>query len=165
MQGKCHDINSVSLSIQKFLPSREQILYRNDMLVRMKLPPSALSLSQSATIVHRVKEGYLIWMGVVPHIAKGARYTIGARIENTFLDLLEQTYTAYFSAKEKKAGKIADCIFTLDILKFLISIAWEGKIISHGQCETLAVKLEETGKMFGGWQKSLDNSTKKNRDL
>jgi len=165
MQGKCHDINSVSLSIQKFLPSREQILYRNDMLVRMKLPPSALSLSQSATIVHRVKEGYLIWMGVVPHIAKGARYTIGARIENTFLDLLEQTYTAYFSAKEKKAGKIADCIFTLDILKFLISVAWEGKLISHGQCEMLAVKLEETGKMFGGWRKSLDNPAKKNRDL
>ncbi|OGJ67319.1 hypothetical protein A3B61_01265 [Candidatus Peribacteria bacterium RIFCSPLOWO2_01_FULL_53_10] len=47
MQGKCHDINSVSLSVQKFLPSREQILYGNDMLVRMKLPPSALSLSLS----------------------------------------------------------------------------------------------------------------------
>ena len=98
-------------------------------------------------------------------MAKGARYTISARIENTFLDLLEQAYTAYFSAKEKKADKIAECIFTLDILKFLISIAWEGKLISHGQCETLVVKLEEIGKMFGGWRKSLDNPTKKNRDL
>ena len=50
MQGKCHDINSVSLSVQKFLPSREQILYGNDMLVRMKLPPSALSLSLSLSL-------------------------------------------------------------------------------------------------------------------
>ena len=115
--------------------------------------------------MHRVKEGYLIWMRIVPHIAKGSRYTFGARIENTFLDLLEQAYTAYFSAKEEKAAKIAGCIFTLDILKFLISVAWEGKLISHGQCEELAVKLEEVGRMFGGWQKSLENPTKKNRNL
>jgi hypothetical protein len=125
----------------------------------------SLSLSQNATIVHRVKEGYLIWMRIVPHIAKGARYTIGARIENTFLDLLAQTYTAYFSAKEKKSDTLKECILTLDILKFLISVTWEGKLISHGQCEELAVKLEEAGKMFGGWQKSLDNPMKKNRDL
>lgn len=125
----------------------------------------SLSLSQSATIVHRVKEGYLIWMEIVPHIAKGARYTIGTRIENTYLDLLEQTYTAYFSPKEEKKERITSCVFTLDILKFLISVAWEGKLISHSQCEKLAVKLEEVGKMFGGWQKSLDNPTKKNRDL
>lgn len=104
-------------------------------------------------------------MEIIPHIAKSARYTIGARIENTFLDLLEQAYTAYFSSKEKKAEKVAECIFTLDILKFFISIAWEGKLISHGQYETLALKLEEAGKMFGGWQKSLANPTKKNRDL
>lgn len=103
-------------------------------------------------------------MGIVPHIAKSARYTIGARIENTFLDLLEQTYTAYFSPSEKKSEKIAACVFTLDILKFLISIAWEAKLISHGQCEKLALKLEEAGKMFGGWRKSLENPTKKNRD-
>jgi hypothetical protein len=104
-------------------------------------------------------------MRIVPHIAKSARYTIGARIENAFLDLLEQTYTAYFSAKEKKTDALKACVFTLDILKFLISIAWEGKLISHGQCEDLALKLEEAGKMFGGWSKSLENPTKKNRDL
>ncbi|MEK7136796.1 MAG: four helix bundle protein [Patescibacteria group bacterium] len=101
----------------------------------------------------------------MPHIAKGARYTIGTRIESTFLNLLEQTYTAYFSAKEKKADALKECIFTLDVLKFLISVAWEGKLISHSQCEDLAVKLEEVGKMFGGWSKSLENPTKKNRDL
>ncbi len=125
-----------------------------------------LSLSlKNASIIHRVKEGYLQWLAIVPHIARGARYTIGVRIENTFLNLLEQAYTAYFSVREKKAEKIVECIFTLDILKYLISIAWEGKLISHKHCEDLAIKLDEAGKMFGGWQKSLDNPTKKNRDL
>ena len=134
----------------------------------MTRPPFTLSLSLSldnASILQRIKEGYLIWVNVVPHISKGARYTIGARIENKFLDLLELAYITYFTEKEKKAEKITDCILVLDTLKFLVSVAWEGKLISNKQCEDVALKLEEVGKMFGGWKKNLDNPTKKNRNL
>ncbi|MEK7630329.1 MAG: four helix bundle protein [Patescibacteria group bacterium] len=104
-------------------------------------------------------------MVISPHIAKGARYTVGSRIENKFLDLLELAYSAYFTPKEKKSEKISECIFILDTLKFLISVAWEGKLISSGQYENIAVKLEEIGKMFGGWKKSLENPEKKNRAI
>lgn len=102
-------------------------------------------------------------MSIVPHIPKTVRYTLGARIENKFLDLLELSYTAYFIEKEKKPQKISECIFTLDILKFLLTIAWEGKFISHKQYEELAVKLNEIGKMFWGWKKSIDIPSNKNR--
>ncbi len=104
-------------------------------------------------------------MNIVPHIAKGGRYTIGARIENKFLDLLELCYIAYFTEKEKKGEKITQCNLVLDTLKFLISIAWEGKLISHKHYEEVALKLEEVGKMLGGWKKSLENPDKKNRTL
>ena len=119
----------------------------------------------SASILNRIKEGYLIWVNIVPHIAKGARYTIGSRIENKFLDLLELAYVAYFTEKEKKAEKITDCILVLDTLKFLVSVAWEGKLISNKHCEDVSLKLEEAGKMFGGWKKNLGNPGKKNRDV
>ncbi len=94
-------------------------------------------------------------MNLVPHIPKTSRYTIGLRIENKFLDLLENAYTAYFTQKTEKIEKISECIFTLDIIKFLISTAWEGKILSNKQYETVALKLDEIGKMLGGWRKSL----------
>jgi hypothetical protein len=106
----------------------------------------------------------LIWVNIVPHISKGARYTIGARIENKFLDLLELAYITYFTEKERKTQKISECIFVLDTLKFLISVAWEGKLVTNRQCEDVARKLEEVGKMFGGWKKNLDNPEKKNRN-
>ena len=102
-------------------------------------------------------------MNIVPHIPKGARYTMGKRIENKFLDLLELSYTAYFTPKDKKMEKIAECVLVLDILKFLISITWEAKLISHKQYEEMAIKLDEVGKMLGGWKKSLENPEKKNR--
>lgn len=107
----------------------------------------------------------MIWVTIVPHIAKGARYTIGSRIENKFLDLLELSYIAYFSEKEKKEEKITECILVVDTLKFLVSVAWEGKLISNTHCESVAAKLEEIGKMFGGWKKNLANPEKKNRDI
>jgi len=113
-----------------------------------------------------VKEGYLLWLTIVPHIAKGARYTLGVRIENTFLDLLERTYTAYFTSKEQLAEKkkrIAECIHLLDILKYFVSIAWEGKVISNTHLETVAVKLEEASRRLIAWKSSLDNPDKKNR--
>lgn len=104
-------------------------------------------------------------MNIVPHIAKGARYTIGARIENKFLDLLELSYIAYFTEKEKKIEKISECILTLNTLKFLLSAAWESKSVTNKQCEALAIKLDELGKMFGGWKRNMDNFEKKNRTL
>ncbi len=104
-------------------------------------------------------------MNIVPHIAKGARYTIGNRIENRFLDLIELSYIAYFTEREKKMEKISRCILLTDTLKFLISVAWEGKLISDKQCKDIASKLEEIGKMFGGWKKNLENPEKKNRAL
>lgn len=98
----------------------------------------------------------MVWINIVPHIQKGSRFTIGSRIENRFLDLLEISYTAYFSEKEKKLKKISESILTLDIIKYLITVAWEGKLISNKHFELISLKLEEVGKMLGGWKKSLE---------
>lgn len=68
----------------------------------------------------------MLWLNIIPHIPKGVRYTLGSRIENKFLDLLELAYIAYFTDRENKMEKIIKCILILDLLKFLISVAWEG---------------------------------------
>ena len=107
----------------------------------------------------------MLWVAISPHIPKGSRYTLGTRIENKFLDLLEHSYSTYFTAKEKKAEKIDECILVLDTLKFLVSVAWEGKFVSNNHYEDIALKLEEVGKMFGGWRKNLNNPDRKNRTL
>lgn len=91
--------------------------------------------------------------------------TIGLRIENKLLDLLEFSYVAYFTEREKKVEKILECILVLDTTKFLISVAWEGKLVSNKQFEDVSQKLNEVGKMFGGWKKNLNNPEKKNHQL
>ena len=107
----------------------------------------------------------MIWIDFLPHIPKNFRYTIGQRIENKFLDLLELSYITYFIEKDKKAQKITECILVLDTLKFLISVAWEAKIIPNNKHEELTCKLSEAGRMFGGWKNNLENPEKKNHAL
>lgn len=109
----------------------------------------------------------MLWLTIVPHIAKGARYTLGVRIETLFLDLLALTYTTYFTPREhllKKQERIAECIRLLDILKYFVSVAWEGKVISNTQLETVAVKLEEASRRLLAWKGSLDNPEKKHHN-
>lgn len=82
------------------------------------------------------------------------------------LDLLELSYDAYFSSKERKLEKVAKCVLILNSLKFLGSVAWEAKIISNRQFEDLSLKLDEAGRMLNGWKNNLLASPeKKNRDL
>jgi len=92
---------------------------------------------------------------------KGARYAIGARIENKFLDLLEFSYETYFSPKEIKRKKVTESILILDKLKFLILTAWEAKLILNKQYEEMSIKLTEIGKMFGGWRTNIEKSNTK----
>ena len=98
-------------------------------------------------------------------MAKSSRYTLGARIEERFLDLIELSYDTYFTAKNEKKEKISNCIKFLDKLKYLISLAWEAKLIPNDQYEEVASELFEAGRMFGGWRNNLDNPEKKNRTL
>jgi uncharacterized membrane protein len=142
--------------------SQEMSRFSTDMILLKVWRSLTLSLSLSldnTSILNRIKEGYLIWISIAQHIPRSSRYTIGARIENKFLDLLEISYIAYFTEKERKMEKITQCILCLDTIKFLLYVIWEAKLISHKHYTEISEKIVEIGKMFGGWKKGLENKT------
>ncbi|MFA6274409.1 MAG: four helix bundle protein [Candidatus Paceibacterota bacterium] len=85
-----------------------------------------------------------------------ARYTTGTRIENHFLDLLELIYKAYYASLENKSEKIVEAINKNDIIKYLLQIAWENKFVKEKEYLELSNKLQEVGKILGGWKKGID---------
>lgn len=102
-----------------------------------------------------------MWMTILEHIPRTYRYTIGKRIEERFLDLLEVSYRAYYSEKDQKIKLLQSAITMLDIIKYLITIAWEGKLISTKHFESFHEKLQTIGRMLGGWKKGLMGENKK----
>jgi len=95
----------------------------------------------------------LVWMNIVPHVAKSSRYTIGARIENKFLDLLELAYAAYFTEKEKyteKLEKVSGCILILDTLKFFSLWLGKEKSFPTGNAKMFPPNLMKSEKCLAG---------------
>jgi len=88
------------------------------------------------------------------------RYTTGTRIENHFLDLLELIYKAYYASIENKNIIIIESINKNDIIKYLLQIAFENKLIKEKQYLELSQKLNEVGKILGGWKKGIESKIK-----
>lgn len=85
-----------------------------------------------------------------------ARYTTGTRIENHFLDLLELIYKSYYAKLENKSEKIIEAINKNDIIKYLLQIAYENRFVKEKEYLELSQKLQEVGKILGGWKKGID---------
>jgi hypothetical protein len=77
-----------------------------------------------------------------------------------FLDILELSFTCVYLPPEPKIALLGTVISKLDILKFFMQLAWESKLIPTEKYIEMSIKLEEIGKMLGGWRKGLENPTR-----
>lgn len=106
-------------------------------------------------VISREKEAYKYWQTLHRNFPKVERFGLGQKIDLIFLDILEFTYTASYLPPEQKIIELEKIIPRLDILKFFIQIAWENKLIHASKYAELSQKLEEIGRMVGGWRKGL----------
>jgi len=90
---------------------------------------------------------------------KVERLGVGTKIEQTFLILLEFTFTAAYLPPDLKIITLGKTISKLDVLKFFMQLAWEEKLIPTEKYVYLSTQLEEIGRQLGGWKKGLQAKT------
>lgn len=88
--------------------------------------------------------------------SKNVKYTLGAKIDSLFLDSIENIIKARYSDKIEKQIFLRRGSVKLDLLKFFLQISWEIKSLESKKYIRLSEKLDEVGKMLGGWIKSLN---------
>jgi hypothetical protein len=110
-------------------------------------------------MINKGKEAYQLWLALHKNFPKTERFGVGQKIEQTFLDILEYGFTAAYLPPEQKIVMLGKTISRLDILKFFLQIAWENKLIPADKYITLSQKLDEIGRMLGGWRKGLLSKT------
>jgi hypothetical protein len=110
----------------------------------------------SPLVLVRAKQAYQIWHGYFTNLRIPDRVTIGEKIDIEFLNLLEFIFRACFAFdKFEKLSIVTQANGKNDLLKFLLQITWEQKIINHKQYGTLIPLLDEVGRMLGGWKKDI----------
>lgn len=91
----------------------------------------------------------------MPNFPKGSRYTLGGKIDSLFLEVIENIVKAGYSDRAEKLVSLKRSSVKLDLLKFFLQIAWEIKSLDNKKYIKLSEKLNEIGKMLGGWMKSI----------
>lgn len=95
---------------------------------------------------------YLYLHIVLKKFPKSEKFVLSADIKLTFFEMLKLFLIANKSAYKKKLLYEADV--QLDLLRFRIRIAYDLKFMSAKQYEILSKKLNEIGRLLGGWIKS-----------
>jgi len=95
----------------------------------------------------------ILWLyPTVNKFPKSQRFILGQHIENTILEILEEVIET--NQKRNKAPFLKKISVKLDKLRILIRLSKDLKFISIRQYGFAAKKINEIGKMLGGWIKS-----------
>ncbi|MBU2539633.1 diversity-generating retroelement protein Avd [Patescibacteria group bacterium] len=109
----------------------------------------------SLSIIQKLTNTYKVWYEYLPDFPKDSKYTLGAKVDSLFLEVIEEIIKASSSDKTEKLIFLKTGSAKLDLLKFFLQIVWEIKSLDNKKYINLSEKLNEIGKMLGGWLKSL----------
>ena len=112
-------------------------------------------------VLRKLKDAYLLWCEYLISIPKTKRYSLGQKIDCIFVEAIEAAATAGFLNRSEKLPYVGRAIQKLDTLKILLMVLWESKALDNKKYIALSLKLDEVGKMLGGWRgQLLKNSPK-----
>ena len=81
-----------------------------------------------------------------------------------FFSLFQLIFRACFAFdKFEKLSLVSNASGVCDMLKFLLQISWEQKIVDHKQYGALILLLDEISSQLYGWKKSIADKTSATR--
>ncbi len=101
-----------------------------------------------------------MWYEYYQIIPKTHKHSLGIKIDSLFIEIIEGIAIASFLNKVEKLPWINFSIRKLDTLKILLMILWETKSLDSKKYINLSTKLDEIGKMLGGWSGQVQKSKK-----
>ena len=106
-------------------------------------------------------EEFVIWMlHHTDKFPKSKRFSFSLRIENLILDILQDIVRASYSKPYQKIQYLESINLNLTVLRIFLRVAMKEKYLTYNSYEFATEKIEEVGKMIGGWKKSLDEKSK-----
>ncbi|MEX0652231.1 MAG: four helix bundle protein [Candidatus Paceibacterota bacterium] len=114
-------------------------------------------------VLQKLKELYLLWFSYYQNIPKLHRHSLGNKIDKLFVESIEMIAQANFLNKNEKQPYVRVGIRKIDTLKILLMILWETKSLDNKKYAVLSLKIEEIGKMLGGWNGQLIKQNSPNK--
>jgi hypothetical protein len=107
-------------------------------------------------VLEKVKAVYREWYQCYLTLPKTHRYTLGERVDQLFIDILELLAGATFVARDERLQSIKHALKKIDTLKIFFMILWENRSIDEKKYIRLSEQIHEIGRMSGGWKNMLE---------
>ncbi len=107
-------------------------------------------------LLQKLKSTYLLWYGYYQTLPKLHRHSLGQRVDNLFVEIIEAVAQASFLSRAEKSPYVRLAIRKTDTLKVLLMVLWETKSLDNKKYGVVSVQLDEIGKMLGGWNGQLN---------
>ena len=112
-------------------------------------------MDSKATLSQKV---YFLLKETIPmlnNFPRSQKFTLADRIQNQLSDLLEASIRAYYQSANQKKETLNSINISLEILRHYFRLGYDLGIYSSLKYNFFAEKLNEIGRMTGGWIKSL----------
>lgn len=109
---------------------------------------------QEAPIFQKTYELYKSLHLLRNDVPKSERYALWQKIENSSLELLEILLQTGQSNGNSKAVLLARMSNRIDIMRVFIRLAFETRAVNQEKHLALQSRLDEIGRMLGGWIKN-----------
>lgn len=114
--------------------------------------------AEPAVVVQRAYELSLWLLQKTETFPRSYRFSMGDRITARALDILEALAAAAY-AQDKRAP-LEEANRAINSLRLLLRLAVDLRLLSNDSQEFAATRLEEVGRMTGGWRKTALRSPK-----
>lgn len=119
-------------------------------------PPVQLKI---LPVLEKAKIIYTNWLQIHRNIERTARFGLGLKIDNLFLELLGFLRKAVYTPADKKIILLDAAIEKTDEIRFFLQILWENKFCPNKQYILLETEIQNLGRMLGGWKRGLISKT------
>lgn len=102
-----------------------------------------------------MKDAYRKWHEYHRTLPKTHRYTLGQRTDDLFVAVIEAIAAAAYLTQKKKLPYVQLATRKLDTAKVLLLVLWETRSLDNNKYATLSKRLDEVGRMLGGWRGQL----------
>lgn len=112
----------------------------------------------SLPIINRSYEVYKAIIDLNEKLEKRRKYSLGLSLENSVLDCMENLVMAKNAPRQLKGGYLIKAGSKLEVSTLKLRLLLELSSVNETKIFQLQAKLDEIGRMLGGWLKSVQSS-------
>lgn len=112
-------------------------------------------MAEKENVIQKTYELLLYLIPQLQKLPRSQKFLLADRVETKVLDVLDFCISAYYSPRNEKPLLLKKANLLLEQLRYLVRLIHDLKLINYDRYGIISEKVDEIGRMIGGWTKSV----------